>query len=85
VMAFCPGPVLTGFQERAGISPKSALPLARLDAHDAVERALDAYAAGRSVYTPGLVNSLQSGAVKLLPRSLIVRAAHLTMRRLGRV
>lgn len=85
VMAFCPGPIPTGFQAAAGISQKATLSVARLGAHDAVERALDAYEAGRTVYTPGLVNSLQSGAVKLLPRSLVVRAAKLTMKRLGRV
>jgi short-subunit dehydrogenase len=84
VMAFCPGPVPTGFQASAGIPEGSALPLARLQAGDAVERALAAYEGGRTVYTAGFVNALQSGAVKLLPRALVVRAAELTMKRLGR-
>ena len=83
VMAFCPGPVSTGFQASASI-PETDSRLGRLDARDAVERALIAYEAGRTVYTPGLVNSLQSGAVRLLPRSLVVQAAKMTMKKLGR-
>jgi short-subunit dehydrogenase len=83
VMAFCPGPVQTGFQASARI-PETDKRLGRLDAHDAVERALGAYEAGRTVYTPGFVNSLQTGAVRLLPRSLVVSAAKMTMKRLGR-
>jgi short-subunit dehydrogenase len=83
VMAFCPGPVPTGFQTAARI-PETDTRLGRLDAHDAVERALVAYEAGGTVYTPGLVNSLQTGAVRLLPRSLVVEAAKMTMKRLGR-
>jgi uncharacterized protein len=84
-LVLCPGPVPTGFQTAANISTAAMVSFARLDAHTVVERALDAYAKRSTLKTPGLVNSAQTLASKLLPRSLIVRAARLTMTKLGRV
>jgi short-subunit dehydrogenase len=84
-LALCPGPVPTGFQAAASIPSGAVVSFAKLDAHTVVERALDAYARRATLKTPGLVNSAQTLASKLLPRSLIVRAARLTMTRLGRI
>ena len=50
-----------------------------------MERALDAYARRAVLKTPGLVNRVQTLASKVFPRSLVVRAARLTMTKLGRV
>jgi short-subunit dehydrogenase len=83
-MALCPGPVLTGFQAAAGI-PNPALPLAILSATRTVEGALEAYERGTRVYTPGVVNSMQSLASRVLPRTLVSWATRRTMHRLGRV
>jgi short-subunit dehydrogenase len=85
VLALCPGPVPTGFQAAASLSPKAVVSFAKLDAHTVVERALDAYERHTVLKTPGIVNSVQTLAVKVLPRSLVVRAARLTMTKLGRV
>jgi short-subunit dehydrogenase len=84
-LALCPGPVPTGFQAAASIPSGAMLSFAKLDAHTVVERALDAYAARAVLKTPGLVNSVQTLASKVLPRALIVRAARLTMTKLGRI
>ncbi len=84
-LALCPGPVPTGFQAAASIPSGAVLSFAKLDAHTVVERALDAYARRAVLKTPGLVNSVQTLASKVLPRALIVRAARLTMTKLGRV
>lgn len=84
-LALCPGPVPTGFQATASIPSGAMLSMAKLDAHTVVERALDAYAARAVIKTPGLVNSMQTLASKVLPRALIVRAARLTMTKLGRI
>lgn len=84
-LALCPGPVPTGFQAAASIPSGAMLSIAKLDAHTVVERALDAYARHAVLETPGFVNSAQTLASKLLPRSLIVRAARLTMTKLGRI
>lgn len=84
-LVLCPGPVPTGFQAAASMSQSSVVSFASLDAHTVVERALDAYARHAVLKTPGFVNSVQTLASKVLPRSLIVRAARLTMTKLGRI
>lgn len=84
-LALCPGPVPTGFQAAASIPSGAVLSIAKLDAHTVVERALDAYARRAVLKTPGFVNSVQTLASKVFPRSLVVRAARLTMTKLGRV
>ena len=83
VMALCPGPVKTGFQEAAGIS-RPGLRIAELGAEETVERALDAYARGEVFYVPGFVNGAQSVAAKLLPRGFLSWLTVKAMRRLGR-
>jgi hypothetical protein len=57
----------------------------KLDAHPVVARAPDAYERRTVLKTPGLVNSMQTLASKVFPRSIVVRAARLTMAKLGRV
>jgi short-subunit dehydrogenase len=84
-LALCPGPVPTGFQAAASIPSGAVVSFATLDAHTVVERALDAYARRAVLKTPGFVNGAQTLASKLLPRSFIVRAARLTMTKLGRI
>jgi len=85
VLACCPGPVPTGFQAAAGMPEGSILNFAKLEPNDVVQSTLDAYAAGRVVYVPGAVNSMQATLSKMLPRAVVVRAAKYTMRKLGRV
>jgi len=82
-MALCPGPVRTGFQAAAGIR-RPGLPIAVLSAQRTVAQGLDAYARGERLCVPGLVNSLQVGATRLLPTALATWAAKRTMERLGR-
>ncbi len=84
-LALCPGPVPTGFQAAASIPSGAVLSIAKLDAHTVVEKALDAYARHATLKTPGFVNGAQTLASKLLPRSVILRAARLTMTKLGRI
>lgn len=84
-LVLCPGPVPTGFQAAASIPSGAMLSFAKLDASTVVERALDAYERRVVIKTPGLVNSVQTLASKVLPRSLVVRAARLTMTKLGRI
>ena len=84
VLACCPGPVPTGFQAAAGMPEGSVLKFAKLEPNDVVQSTLQAYAAGRVVYVPGKVNSMQTTLSKMLPRAVVVRAAKYTMRKLGR-
>ena len=84
VLACCPGPVPTGFQAAAGIPEGSVMKFAKLEPNAVVQSTLEAYTAGRVVYVPGAVNSVQTTLSKLLPRAVVVRAAKYTMRKLGR-
>lgn len=84
VMALCPGPVSTGFQEAAGVEETHLFKVAKLDVKDVVERALAAYQRGEALYVPGALNQIQTTAVRFLPSTVVTRAANLTMRALGR-
>lgn len=57
VTALCPGPVLTGFQQRAGMGPAAfKAPPGVAGARETVEAGYDGLMAGRRVVVPGAVN-----------------------------
>jgi uncharacterized protein len=80
VMALCPGPVRTGFQERAGYALRSQEQLAELSSEETVRRGLEAYDRGREVFVPGAVNQATSIAGKLTPSAILVRSVGRMMR-----
>ncbi|HVJ15945.1 MAG TPA: SDR family oxidoreductase [Polyangiaceae bacterium] len=84
VMALCPGPVPTGFQERAGIDRARMFRLAMLSSADTVELALAAYDKGKELFVPGRINRAQTLAAKLLPRPLLTWGALRASERMGR-
>ncbi|MFH1279839.1 MAG: SDR family oxidoreductase [Candidatus Eisenbacteria bacterium] len=67
--AFCPGPVRTGFQERAGMGRGGWIRLARPAApEDAARRAVEAMDRGKRLVVSGGVNRLSVTATRFLPR-----------------
>lgn len=80
VMALCPGPVPTGFQEVAGARIAPSQQATVLSAAETVRRGLDAYEQGRSVYVPGVGNRVTALGSKLFPSSVVVRAVGKMMR-----
>jgi uncharacterized protein len=73
VTALCPGPVLTEFQSRAGISQK---PPSRLLGRTPAEVAQAGYAgfmAGKRLVIPGVGNKIVSFLPRLLPRGFVLR------------
>ncbi|MFZ5895986.1 MAG: SDR family NAD(P)-dependent oxidoreductase [Myxococcota bacterium] len=84
VLAFCPGPVVTGFQRAAGIQKAGLVRMAKLEAPRVVRTALDAYDDGRIVVVPGTLNAVQAAAVRVLPRGIVLRATRWAMQGLGR-
>ncbi len=72
----CPGPVATGFGERAGITTEdavAALPKFMWETAENVARtALDALSEGRVVAIPGAANRLVTAAGRLIPNRLLV-------------
>ncbi|MFO7178959.1 MAG: SDR family oxidoreductase [Pseudomonadota bacterium] len=75
MLAVCPGPVPTRFQETAGLRLGRLLRFSRLEAAEVVEAALDAYDRNAPVVTPGTLPSLSARAAGVLPRSIVLRAA----------
>jgi short-subunit dehydrogenase len=74
----CPGPVRTGFAERAGMSDRffaGALPSERV-----ARAGLDGLAAGRRRVVPGWTNKAQTAATRLVPPGLLLRAAERMLR-----
>jgi short-subunit dehydrogenase len=73
----CPGPVDTGFGERAGISKQdaeSALPSIMWESPETVAKvAIDGLSKGRVVIIPGLANRVSAGIVRFVPNRLLVR------------
>lgn len=79
VTALCPGPVQTGFQDRAKmqdsrlIAGKNPLLAPMMDADTVAREGLQAMFAGQAVRVVGPMNTIQTLLPRLLPRSVIPR------------
>ena len=71
VMALCPGPTRTEFQQVAGTKVVRMPSFAYMDADTVVAQALAAARRGRSLYVNGAINAAMAGAVRLAPRALV--------------
>lgn len=80
VMALCPGPVPTGFQQRAAITIAPFQRSMTLSAEAMVRRGLEDYEDGCVVSVPGLVNKLGAMLASTAPRPLVRRVTHALMR-----
>ena len=74
--ALCPGPTLTGFQERAGLAD---VPLLRgplvLDPATVARAGWEGAKRGKRVVIPGLANRILAQGARLYPRSLATKIA----------
>lgn len=72
----CPGPVHTGFGERAGFSKEdaeAALPAVMwVTAEDVAKKAVEGMVKGRLVVIPGKVNRVAAALSQVTPRSLLL-------------
>jgi short-subunit dehydrogenase len=81
VLAFCPGPVATGFWGAQGGDPRFASTLVSLDDAERVVRvALKALERGRPYVVPGLRNYLFAQGSRFTPRAWVARLSELSMR-----
>ena len=79
VTCLCPGPVPTGFAERAGMADRffaGGLPSARV-----AREGLDGLARGRLRVVPGWTNKVQVAATRFTPPALALRVARAVVRR----
>lgn len=75
VSCLCPGPVVTGFQARAGMSfdgMMSALKPALVPADEVARQGYDGLMAGKRVVVPGTVNKFMVWGARLSPRALLL-------------
>ena len=72
VCALCPGPVLTGFQARAGIDIGNFPRALVLSREQVAREGYAALMAGKPVVIPGIANRLLCFLPRLLPRALVV-------------
>jgi short-subunit dehydrogenase len=72
----CPGPVHTGFGERAGFTKeqaeKSLPPVMWVDAADVARAAVEGLDKGRMVVIPGTANRVAAALAQVTPRTLLL-------------
>ena len=80
--ALCPGPVRTEFSDVAGdAGMEDRLPdFTVIPAEEVASQAVDAMEIGRRELVPGLANRIQSVAVRVAPRSLVLPITRRMMR-----
>ncbi|MDT8342116.1 MAG: SDR family oxidoreductase [Longimicrobiales bacterium] len=71
VTCLCPGPVLTGFQERAGFRVPRAARASVLPAARVAREGIDGMFRGRARVVPGFLNRVSAFLPRLLPRSVV--------------
>jgi len=72
VTALCPGPVLTEFQQRAGISQKPPSRLLGRTPAEVAQAGYDGFMAGKRLVIPGFGNKVVSFLPRLLPRGAVL-------------
>lgn len=75
VSCLCPGPVITGFQARAGMDFEglmSAMKPALVPAEEVARQGYDGLMAGKRVVVPGNVNKLMIWSARLSPRAILL-------------
>jgi short-subunit dehydrogenase len=75
VSCLCPGPVITGFQARAGMSFEgmmSAIKPALVPADEVARQGYEGLMAGKTVVVPGLVNKAMVWSARLTPRAVLM-------------
>lgn len=73
VSALCPGPVETGFQERAGMSGTRMKRMNMMDARTCAEQGWSGFRAGRHTIIPGVGNKALAQVPRFMPRRLMTR------------
>ena len=82
VAVLCPGPVLTEFAERAGLSKRSMGPsLLIQSADDVAEAGYRGLMEGRRTIVPGAINKLITVLIRIIPRRVVLAFVDYRQRR----
>jgi uncharacterized protein len=72
IMALCPGPTASGFQDKAAMQESALVKGKKLPTADAVAaQAFTALMAGKRVFIPGTQNWLGAQSVRFIPRTVV--------------
>ncbi|HZZ66383.1 MAG TPA: SDR family oxidoreductase [Candidatus Baltobacteraceae bacterium] len=71
VTVLCPGPTITGFQERAGVRNTLLFRLGAADASRVAKAGIQAMFRGKTVVVPGTFNKLVALSPRIAPRALV--------------
>jgi len=74
VTALCPGPVMTEFQARSGMTLPSAARMVELPARQVAQIGYDALVRGRRVAVAGFGNKIMVALMRFLPHALLMGA-----------
>jgi short-subunit dehydrogenase len=75
VMALCPGPTRTEFQDIAGVNETGVPTFAYMDAKTVVAQGLASAKRGKAIRINGIMNQVMAQSTRLAPRSLVARIA----------
>ena len=75
VLALCPGPTRTGFQNVAGVEEAKVPSFVYMDAETVVRQAITAARRGRSMCINGPINFVMAQSSRFAPRSLVAKIA----------
>jgi short-subunit dehydrogenase len=81
VTVLCPGPVLTEFQQRAGLSDRAMPSIFTVPAEKVAQAAYRGLMAGRARVVPGLFNRLLVQIPRVMPRTLFARLCDISQSR----
>jgi len=73
VLALCPGPTRTEFQQVASVENSGVPSFAYMDAHTVVRQAINAARRGKALRINGVMNTLMAQATRFAPRALVRR------------
>ena len=80
VTALCPGPVPTEFQARAGMRPRRPSAALTRSAERVAQEGYRGFKEGRRVVVPGFANKLVTALIRLVPHSILLKAAQRSSR-----
>lgn len=81
VTTLCPGPTNTGFQKRAHMEKSRLFQGKTMQAKDVAKIGFEGLTQGKTIVIPGIINKLQTQAVRFVPRSIIPRLVKLAQER----
>jgi uncharacterized protein len=83
VTALCPGPTVSGFQERAAMTESKLVQSGLMETRKVVDIGYKALMSGKPIVIPGFRNQMLAFATRLLPRNMVTNTVRRTQDRVS--